>query len=79
MGNATAGATKGVAYVNGRDIGQYWSRSLDAAQQPSGPQLYLIPEDFLRKEGNELVLFEEVGVVGGLGAIEVVRAAQAWG
>ena len=79
MGNATAGATKGKSYVNGKDIGQFWSRSLDATRQPSGPQLYLIPEDFLRKEGNELVLFEEVGVVGGLGAIVVVRAAQAWG
>ena len=82
-GNATAGATKGRAWVNGRELGQYWSRGLGAGHAPCGPQLYLIPRDYLRADGgnNTLILFEEVGLVGlsALEAISVVRAAQAWG
>jgi hypothetical protein len=69
--------------VNGRELGQYWSRGLGAGHAPCGPQLYLIPRDYLRADGgnNTLILFEEVGLVGlsALEAISVVRAAQAWG
>jgi len=89
MGNATHGASKGRVWVNGFEIGAYWSRSLGgiatairgAAQQ--GSQLYLIPEDYLTADGNAntLVLFEDLGLAGGssaLAALEVVRTAQPW-
>ncbi|MNC73680.1 Beta-galactosidase precursor [compost metagenome] len=45
-----AGWTKGVAYVNGFNLGRYWGR---------GPQqrLYL-PGPLLRRGENELIVFE---------------------
>ena len=66
--------------------GTYWSRGFAASTGERGPQLYLIPEDYLTpsKKGNVLVLLEDFGLaaggggVGGGAGIEVVRAAQAW-
>ena len=71
--------------MNGYEIGSYWSKSFAAGAQ--GPQVYLIPEDYLTpsKKGNLLVLLEDFGLVddgcarGKVEGIEVVRAEQAWG
>ena len=80
-----AGATKGRIWVNGYEIGSFWSKSFAAGAQ--GLQLYLIPEDYLTpsKRGNLLVLLEDYGLVGGgsvrggVEGIEVVRVQHAWG
>ena len=87
LGNATHGASKGRAWVNGYEIGSYWTRSLGstsaATRVQRGSQLYLIPDDYLTLDGkaNMLVLYEDLGLVGGSGALEaleVVRTAQPW-
>lgn len=44
------GFTKGIAFVNGFNLGRYWAK---------GPQVRLfVPGPLLRKGGNEIVLFE---------------------
>lgn len=67
------------------DDGPFGAHSFAAGAQ--GPQLYLIPEDYLTpsKKGNLLVLLEDFGLVGDgcargrVEGTEVVRAEQAWG
>lgn len=64
----------------------YWNRGFAAGAGARGPQLYLIPEDYLTPsgKGNVLVLLEDFGLVGGGdgssggAGVEVVRAAQGW-
>ena len=48
----TSGFTKGVIFVNGRNLGRYWS---------IGPQktLYL-PGPWLKHGGNEIIIFDEM-------------------
>ena len=78
MGNTTHGASKGRAWVNGFEIGSYRTRSLGstsaATRVQRGSQLYLIPDDYLTLDGkaNMLVLYEDLGLAGGSGALEAL-------
>ena len=52
------GLKKGVAFVNGYNLGRYWT---------VGPQLTLfVPAAVLKEGENELVMFEEEGSDGSL-------------
>ena len=48
---------KGVLYVNGHNLGRYWSRALDG--RPVGPQLRLFcPAPFLKVGKNQVDVVE---------------------
>ncbi|KAF8410413.1 hypothetical protein HHK36_002942 [Tetracentron sinense] len=51
---------KGMAWVNGKSIGRYWSSYLSPLGKPSQSE-YHIPRAFLKPSENLLVLFEETG------------------
>uniref|UniRef100_A0A5B7B076 Beta-galactosidase n=1 Tax=Davidia involucrata TaxID=16924 RepID=A0A5B7B076_DAVIN len=60
---------KGMAWVNGNNIGRYWVSYLSPLGQPSQSE-YHIPRAFLKPKNNLLVVFEETG--GNPGGIEVL-------
>ncbi|KAF8719688.1 hypothetical protein HU200_024432 [Digitaria exilis] len=54
------GMGKGEVWINGESIGRYWV-SLKAPSGNPSQSLYHIPRQFLKPQGNILVLFEEMG------------------
>lgn len=55
-----SGMTKGVVYLNGRNLGRYFSQTSDGRKVP--PQLPMaLPRPYLKPTGNELVIFDEHG------------------
>ncbi|RCV17602.1 hypothetical protein SETIT_3G233400v2 [Setaria italica] len=55
-----AGMGKGEVWINGESIGRYWVSFKAPSGNPS-QSLYHIPRQFLKPQGNTLVLFEEMG------------------
>lgn len=63
-----SGMTKGVVFLNGHNLGRYFSQA-DGKKVP--PQLPLaLPRPYLKETGNELVIFDEHG--GNPGRIKVM-------
>ena len=68
------GLSRGTFWVNGQNLGRYWSKSCGAACPhppcPSGVALvpcqryYSIPFDYLKPTGNVLTLLDEMGATG---------------
>lgn len=55
-----AGMTKGVVFLNGHNLGRYFSQTADAKRVP--PQLPMpLPRPYLKEKGNELLIFDEHG------------------
>ncbi|XP_030524028.2 beta-galactosidase 13-like [Rhodamnia argentea] len=52
--------SKGMAWVNGKSIGRYWSSYLSPLEKPS-QDVYHVPRAFLEPTDNLLVLLEEIG------------------
>ncbi|KAK6924521.1 Beta-galactosidase, beta-sandwich domain [Dillenia turbinata] len=52
--------SKGMAWVNGKSIGRYWTSFLSPLGQPS-QAAYHIPRSYMKPTENLLVLFEEIG------------------
>lgn len=55
-----SGMTKGVVFLNGHNLGRYFSQTAAAKKVP--PQLPVpLPRPYLKETGNELVVFDEHG------------------
>ncbi|XP_015868171.2 beta-galactosidase 13 [Ziziphus jujuba] len=63
--------SKGMAWINGKSIGRYWSSYLSPLGVPSQSQ-YHIPRAFLKPTANLVVLLEEIG--GNPDGIEILTA-----
>ncbi len=63
-----SGMTKGVVFLNGHNLGRYFSQTAGGKKVP--PQLPMpLPRPYLKGKGNELVIFDEHG--GNPGRIKV--------
>jgi hypothetical protein len=55
-----SGMTKGVVFLNGHNLGRYFSQTASNKKVP--PQLNMpLPRPYLKEKGNELVIFDEHG------------------
>ena len=64
-----SGMTKGVVFLNGHNLGRYFSQTSAGKKVP--PQLPMpLPRPYLKEKGNELVIFDEHG--GNPGRIKVI-------
>ena len=71
------GLGRGRAWVNGHDLGLYWTVARDAAPFDETQRYYVVPREWLKRGENE-VTFAEVGGVSGIGAaLAVARMERA--
>ena len=71
------GLGRGRAWVNGHDLGLYWTVARDAAPFDETQRYYVVPREWLKRGENEAT-FAEVGGVSGIGAaLAVARMERA--
>ena len=74
------GLGRGHAWVNGHDLGLYWTIARDDAPFEETQRYYVVPREWLAKNGENEIVFAEAGGTAAFGAaLAVARMERATG
>ena len=71
------GLGRGHAWVNGHDLGLYWTIARDDAPFEETQRYYVVPREWLAKNGENEIVFAEAGGTAAFGAAPPWRAWSA--